>query len=86
MPAGINWTQPEGGMFIWLTLPDFMDSVDLLADSLKSEKVAFIPGSAFFADRSGANSLRLSFSNSSEENIEQGIARLGRVIRQALAS
>ncbi len=85
MPPGIRWTRPKGGMFIWLTLPDCIDSVELLANSLKSEKVAFIPGSAFFADRSGANTLRLSFSNTTEEKIEQGIARLGNVVRQALA-
>ena len=86
MPPGISWTRPEGGMFIWITLPDDMNSVELLANALQDEKVAFIPGSAFFADRSGANTLRLSFSNTTEEKIEQGITRLGKVVRHALAS
>lgn len=83
MPAGVRWTKPEGGMFIWVTLPDGMDGAALLARSIETEKVAFVPGQAFFADRSGTNTLRLSFSCANDAMIETGIARLGRLIAGA---
>ncbi|THF53987.1 aminotransferase-like domain-containing protein [Allorhizobium terrae] len=85
MPAGTVWTRPEGGMFIWVTLPEGMDGADLLSHSIKTEKVAFVPGQAFFADRSGANTLRLSFSCANEQMIDEGIKRLGRLIAGAIA-
>ncbi|SEN44376.1 hypothetical protein SAMN05216227_101437 [Pseudorhodobacter antarcticus] len=81
MPAGITWTRPEGGMFIWITLPVGMDGADLLARSLQSQKVAFVPGSAFFADGSGRNTIRLSFSRADEATIGEGIKRLGILLR-----
>ena len=80
MPTGVEWTQPEGGMFIWVTLPVGVKSSDLLAKSLETERVAFVPGHAFFADGSGENTLRLSFSCATEDKIDEGIARLGRLI------
>ena len=83
MPAGVRWTKPEGGMFIWVTLPEGMDGASLLARSIETEKVAFVPGQAFFADRSGENTLRLSFSCANDEMIETGISRLGRLIASA---
>jgi DNA-binding transcriptional MocR family regulator len=86
MPEGVDWTRPEGGMFVWLTLPKGMDGARLLADALKSEKVAFVPGGAFFADGSGKNSLRLNFSSPSQQQIDEGIARLGRVLAGALVA
>jgi DNA-binding transcriptional MocR family regulator len=67
-------------MFVWITLPEGMDGADLLARSLESERVAFVPGRAFFADGSGANTIRLSFSRADEAAIDEGIARLGRLI------
>ncbi|MGV8955002.1 MAG: PLP-dependent aminotransferase family protein [Cypionkella sp.] len=81
MPAGVSWTKPEGGMFVWLTLPAGMDGAELLAKSLQSERVAFVPGRAFFADGSNGNTLRLSFSCADEAAIDEGISRLGRLIR-----
>ncbi|MDG1067345.1 MAG: PLP-dependent aminotransferase family protein [Sulfitobacter sp.] len=84
MPKGVTWTRPEGGMFIWLELPKSMNCADLLAQSLKSERVAFVPGHAFFADGSGTNTMRLSFSRTDEAGIDEGIARLGRLISAAL--
>ena len=81
MPAGVTWTKPEGGMFVWLTLPKGMDGAELLAKSLQSERVAFVPGRAFFADGSNGNTLRLSFSCADEAAIDEGIKRLGRLIR-----
>ncbi|MEX0302255.1 MAG: aminotransferase class I/II-fold pyridoxal phosphate-dependent enzyme, partial [Leisingera sp.] len=80
-PEGVEWTRPEGGMFVWMTLPQGADGAALLARSLETEKVAFVPGQAFFADGSGANTIRLSFSNSNHAAIEEGIARLGRLLR-----
>lgn len=84
MPQGVTWTRPEGGMFIWLELPEHLNAADLLAQSLKSERVAFVPGHAFFADGSGTNTLRLSFSRTDEAGIDEGIARLGRLIAAAV--
>lgn len=84
MPDGVTWTRPEGGMFIWVTLPEGLDAADLLARSLETEKVAFVPGRPFFADGSNENTLRLSYSCMSSEQIEEGIARLGRLLRAAL--
>ena len=83
MPAGTSWTKPEGGMFIWVTLPEGMDGAELLAKSIATERVAFVPGRAFFADGSGANTLRLSFSCANEAMIEEGMKRLGRLISGA---
>ncbi|MCC0079869.1 MAG: PLP-dependent aminotransferase family protein [Rhodobacter sp.] len=83
MPAGVRWTRPEGGMFVWLTLPDGLDGADLLARSLATEKVAFVPGRAFFADGSNGNTLRLSFSCADEAMIDEGMKRLGRLLRSA---
>ncbi|AZV76598.1 PLP-dependent aminotransferase family protein [Parasedimentitalea marina] len=83
MPDGVTWTRPEGGMFIWLTLPAGLNGADLLERSIDSVGVAFVPGSAFFADKSGENTIRLSFSCSDEAQINEGIMRLGQVIRGA---
>lgn len=84
MPDGVTWTQPEGGMFIWVTLPEGIDTADLLTLSLDTEKVAFVPGRPFFADGSGENTLRLSYSCMSRDQIEEGMMRLGRLLRTAL--
>ena len=84
-PSGVTWTKPEGGMFIWVTLPEGLDGAELLARSVETEKVAFVPGQAFFADRSGANTLRLSFSCANEQMIDEGIKRLGRLVSGAMA-
>lgn len=81
MPKGVSWTKPEGGMFIWLTLPAKMDGAALLAKSLDTQRVAFVPGRAFFADGSVGNTLRLSFSQADEAMISEGIQRLGKVLR-----
>ncbi|WP_022703067.1 PLP-dependent aminotransferase family protein [Pseudorhodobacter ferrugineus] len=81
MPAGVEWTRPEGGMFVWITLPKGMNGADLLAKSLKTQRVAFVPGSAFFADGSGTNTIRLSFSRADEATIGEGIKRLGALLR-----
>jgi 2-aminoadipate transaminase len=80
-PPSVRWTKPAGGLFVWATLPEPVDAADVLRDAL-SEKVAFVPGAAFFADGSGKNTMRLNFSNASVGRIEEGIARLGRALRR----
>ena len=83
MPAGVSWTRPEGGMFTWLTLPEGTDGAELLARSLKTEKIAFVPGHAFFPDGTGRNTIRLSFTLHEKPMVDEGIARLGRLLRAA---
>jgi DNA-binding transcriptional MocR family regulator len=84
MPAGVTWERPAGGMFVWLTLPEGMDSLALLADSLANDKVIFVPGTSFFPDGSGHRYLRLNYTRSDEATIEEGIARLGRAIERMM--
>jgi len=80
MPPGVRWTRPEGGLFVWVTLPEGMDGAALLARSVAEIKVAFVPGQAFFADRNGANTLRLSFSLPDEATITEGVRRLAGLV------
>ena len=82
-PREIKCTKPEGGMFLWVTLPENISSLDLFKLATK-ENVAFVPGRAFYVDGGGENTLRLNFSNSDEEKIEQGIKRLAKVIRTVM--
>ena len=80
MPKGVSWTEPEGGMFVWVTLPQGMEGAALLVRALEEENVAFVPGSAFYADGSGKNTIRLNFSSPNEVQIDEGLKRLGRLL------
>ncbi len=80
---GVRWTKPQGGLFLWIMLPEWMDSADLLKEAVK-EKVAFVPGSPFYPAGGGRNTMRLNFSNASEAMIEEGIGRLGRAVMRQL--
>ena len=82
-PADSHWTRPRGGLFIWVTLPDFLDTEKMLPLAI-NQKVAYVPGTAFFADGSGAHHMRLNFSYADEELIAEGIKRLGKVIRKEI--
>ncbi len=83
MPDGVRWTHPQGGLFLWATLPEDIDTTDLLAEAIK-EKVAFVPGGSFHPCGGGTNTMRLNFSYSKPDQINEGIARLGRVIKHRL--
>ncbi|MBV8712415.1 MAG: aminotransferase class I/II-fold pyridoxal phosphate-dependent enzyme, partial [Solirubrobacterales bacterium] len=83
-PREARWTHPQGGLFIWATLPGYIDTTDLLARALQDD-VAFVPGRAAFVDGRGGSSMRLNFSGVSEEAIREGIRRLGEVVREQVA-
>ena len=80
-PESVSFTRPEGGMFLWVTLPEGMSSLDLFNRAI-AEKVAFVPGQAFYADGGGSNTMRLNFSNSDNDRIVEGITRLGKVLKE----
>jgi len=80
MPQGVSWTKPEGGMFVWMTLPERIDGAELLQQAIERVRVAFVPGYAFFPDRSGRNTIRLNFSLNEPPLIEEGIKRLAWLI------
>jgi 2-aminoadipate transaminase len=78
-PAGVTWTKPQGGLFLWLTFPEWMNAADVLSAGIE-QKVAFVPGAPFFADGTGQNTARLNFSNATPERINEGVRRLARCI------
>jgi 2-aminoadipate transaminase len=80
MPASVTCTHPNGGMFVWMTLPDAISSMDVFENAIR-DHVAVLPGTPFYIDGGGNNTLRINFSNASPENIRVGISRLSRVIR-----
>ncbi|HEX4032956.1 MAG TPA: PLP-dependent aminotransferase family protein [Solirubrobacteraceae bacterium] len=84
LPPEATWTRPHGGLFIWVTLPDYIDTTDMLARAL-ADNVAFVPGEAAFADGRGRHSMRLNFSSSSDEDIREGVRRIGKIIAEQLA-
>lgn len=80
MPKGVTWPEPQGGMFIWLRLPEGMDGKTLLEKALVEERVAFVPGEPFFAEVPAANAIRLSYSLPTDAQIEDGVKRLAGLI------
>ena len=80
-PPQAEWTRPSGGLFIWATLPEFIDTTDLLARALR-DNVAFVPGEAAFLDGRGRNAMRLNYSGSDEDAIREGIRRIGEVVTE----
>ncbi len=81
MPEGVKWTHPKGGLFLWVTLPEHLSSAEILKDAVKN-KVAFVPGASFYPCGGGENTMRLNFSNATPELINEGISRLGHVIKK----
>jgi 2-aminoadipate transaminase len=83
-PPQAEWTRPGGGLFIWVTLPDFIDTTDLLARALR-ENVAFVPGEGAYLDGRGRSAMRLNFSGSDEHRIREGVRRIGEVVSEQVA-
>jgi 2-aminoadipate transaminase len=81
LPRQATWTHPEGGLFVWATLPEYIDTGDLLAKALR-ENVAFVPGAAAFTDGRRTSSMRLNFSGVGIDDIREGIARIGEVVAE----
>jgi 2-aminoadipate transaminase len=84
-PEEVRCTKPEGGMFLWVTLPPGLSSMALFEIAIK-EKVAFVPGIPFYTDGKGENTMRLNFSNTDESLIEEGIKRLGISIKKMMGA
>ena len=80
-PREAEWTRPAGGLFIWATLPEYIDTTDLLARALR-ERVAFVPGRAAYLDGRGGAAMRLNFSSVGEDDLREGIARIGNVVNE----
>ncbi len=81
LPREADWTRPAGGLFIWATLPDYIDTTDLLARALR-EHVAFVPGRAAYLDGRGGSAMRLNFSGVGEDDLREGVARIGKVVNE----
>jgi 2-aminoadipate transaminase len=82
-PAESTWTHPEGGLFLWATVPSELDTTDLLARALQ-ENVAFVPGRAAYLDGRGGSSMRLNFSGVGDDDIREGVRRIGEIVREQL--
>jgi 2-aminoadipate transaminase len=82
-PAGACWQKPEGGMFLWVTLPEGANTGEIYWKGIE-QGVAFVPGDCFYVKGGGENALRLNFSFPSQENIVEGVRRLGGVLDDAL--
>ena len=83
MPEGVSWTKPEGGLFLWVKLPEYISADDMFEDAIK-ENVAYVIGSAFHVDGSGKNTMRLNFSYPTLYEIEEGIKRLATAIKKRM--
>lgn len=83
-PREVTWIAPDGGMFVWVTLPENLDATKLLPVAVEEEKVAYVPGAPFYADDAGHNTMRLNFSNSTPELIRDGIGKLGTLLHRCM--
>jgi 2-aminoadipate transaminase len=83
-PREVRWTRPKGGLFIWVTFPEHISAADVLEKAVEN-KVAFVPGTAFFPDGGGENTARFDFSNAKPDMIQEGIQRLGDVLADFMA-
>jgi DNA-binding transcriptional MocR family regulator len=84
MPAGTTWTYPTGGLFVWATLPEGLDSKAMMPRAIAA-RVAYVPGTGFYADGTGTGNLRLNFSFSAPDRLREGVRRLAGVMEQELA-
>jgi 2-aminoadipate transaminase len=81
MPKGVKWSQPNGGLFLWIELPKKISATDLFPKAIKN-KVAYVVGSAFHCNGKGHNTMRINFSYPSEEQIDEGVQRLADMLRE----
>jgi 2-aminoadipate transaminase len=77
----LSWSKPEGGMFLWVSLPEYMDTLEMIPDAVEA-KVAYVIGSAFYTDGTGKNTMRLNYSYPSHEQIKEGIKRLAGIVEK----
>jgi 2-aminoadipate transaminase len=82
-PVEVTWTKPQGGFFVFATLPEYIDADEMFPEAIE-DNVAYVPGGPFFADGKGQNTMRLSFCFPSVEDIDEGIKRLGKVIKKRI--
>src|SRR5699024_11212878 len=82
-PKEVTYTYPEGGLFTWVVLPEYMNARDLAPKALE-QNVAYVPGGAFYPNGGNENTFRLNYSNMNEEKIVDGIKRLGKVIKDEM--
>jgi 2-aminoadipate transaminase len=83
MPAGVRWTEPDGGLFLFITLPEHLDSMKIFEAAIE-KNVAFVTGSVFYCNDGGRNTMRLNFSYCNKEEIEEGVKRLASVVAQQI--
>jgi DNA-binding transcriptional MocR family regulator len=83
MPAGTRWTRPEGGFYVWLTLPSGLNSKEMLPRAIAA-RIAYVPGTGFYADGTGGSHLRLSYCFPPPERIREGVRRLAGVVEQEM--
>jgi 2-aminoadipate transaminase len=86
LPEGVCWTRPQGGLFLWITFPEGIDSTELLKQALAEERVAFVPGTSFYPRGGGERTGRFNFSFCGEDRIDEGLRRLGGLVKQALVA
>ncbi len=83
MPNGVTWTNPQGGLFLWVTVPEVLNTIEIFKDAV-AQKVAYVPGENFYACGGGSNTMRLNFSSTQPDLINEGIARLGKLLKTKL--
>jgi 2-aminoadipate transaminase len=83
MPEGVTWTEPEGGLFLFVTLPNYLDAEKLLLKAI-DKKVAFVSGNVFYCNGKGQNTMRLNFSFANDEKNKEGVKRLAETIKEAM--
>ncbi len=82
-PHGCRWTHPRGGMFLWVELPEYINTVEMFQEAIE-KKVAYVTGKSFFVDGNGLNTMRLNFTNAGDDDIREGIKRLAEVIKKRI--
>ena len=82
-PPGCRWTHPRGGMFLWVELPEYINTVEMFQEAIE-KKVAYVTGKSFFVNGNGLNTMRLNFTNADDDDIREGIKRLAEVIKKRI--